>query len=150
MFGSWAGSLVMTVTMMKCLRCVWSDSSKQYFTLLLCILLFQYDPAQGTLFCSCRPSSPASSPPPSTPSWAPPSSSAPTSVQSSSGRGTTTPRGLTTATPDSPASSRRPLAGQVGLGATRRLLCSGFGQPQQSCSYYWTRERSLYFLFLSL
>ena len=38
----------MTVTMMKCLRCVWSDSSKQYFTLLLCILLFQYDPAQGT------------------------------------------------------------------------------------------------------
>ena len=35
----------MTITLMKCLRCVWSDSSKQYFTLLLCILLFQYNPA---------------------------------------------------------------------------------------------------------
>ena len=44
LFGTWGGSLVMTVTLTKSLRCVWSDSSKQYFTLLLCILLFQYDP----------------------------------------------------------------------------------------------------------
>merc|ERR1719510_2755218 len=34
----------MTVCLMKCLRCVWSDSSKAYFTLLLAILLFQYQP----------------------------------------------------------------------------------------------------------
>ena len=44
LFGTWAGSLIMTLTLTKCLRSVWSDSSKQYFTLLLCILLFQYDP----------------------------------------------------------------------------------------------------------
>ena len=49
LFGTWGGSLVMTVTLTKCLRCVWSDSSKQYFTLLLCILLFQYDPLNAVL-----------------------------------------------------------------------------------------------------
>ena len=49
LFGTWGGSLVMTVTLTKSLRCVWSDSSKQYFTLLLCILLFQFDPAQTSL-----------------------------------------------------------------------------------------------------
>ena len=43
-FGIWGGSLAMTVCLMKCLRCVWSDSSKAYFTLLLAILLFQYQP----------------------------------------------------------------------------------------------------------
>ena len=47
LFGTWGGSLVMTITLTKSLRCVWSDSSKQYFTLLLCILLFQYDPLQA-------------------------------------------------------------------------------------------------------
>ena len=46
LFGTWGGSLVMTITMTKCLRTTWSDSSKQYFTLLLCILLFQYDPSR--------------------------------------------------------------------------------------------------------
>ena len=48
LFGTWAGSLVITVSLTKCMRCVWSDSSKQYFTLLLCILLFQYNPLAGT------------------------------------------------------------------------------------------------------
>ena len=43
-FGLWGGSLAMVVCLMKCLRCVWSDSSRAYFTLLLSLLLFQYNP----------------------------------------------------------------------------------------------------------
>ena len=46
-FGIWGGSLAMVVTLMKCLRCVWSDSSRSYFTLLLAVLLFQYKPSGG-------------------------------------------------------------------------------------------------------
>ena len=48
-FGLWGGSVVMAVTMLKCLRTAFSDCSKQYLVLTLALLLFQYNPATGGL-----------------------------------------------------------------------------------------------------
>jgi len=44
LFGLWGGSIVMTVTMLKCLRIAFSDCAKQYLVLTLSLLLFQYQP----------------------------------------------------------------------------------------------------------
>jgi len=44
LFGLWGGSIIMTVTMLKCLRIAFSDCAKQYLVLTLSLLLFQYQP----------------------------------------------------------------------------------------------------------
>ena len=48
-FGLWGGSIVMSITMLKCLRIAFSDCSKQYLVLTLSLLLFQYNPTTGNL-----------------------------------------------------------------------------------------------------
>lgn len=44
----WA-AIILVVTGLKCLRSSFSDCSKQYFVLLVTILLFQFDPSSGTI-----------------------------------------------------------------------------------------------------